>query len=68
MPLSLTWTCTARCRCFRPTLAGSGELQQAVAYWLIVLTIMTGPALGTIGLMPGMGALVHRKSTPRPAA
>ena len=37
------------------------------AYWLIVVSIMTGLALGTIGLLLGIGALVHRKHTPRPA-
>ena len=38
------------------------------AYWLIVFSMMTSLALGTIGLLLGIGALIHRRSTPRPAA
>jgi hypothetical protein len=37
------------------------------AYWLIVFSVMTGLALGAIGLVLGIGALIHRKYTPRPA-
>jgi hypothetical protein len=37
------------------------------AYWLIVFTMMTGLALGAIGVLLGIGALIHRRSTPRPA-
>jgi hypothetical protein len=37
------------------------------AYWLIVISVMTGLALGTIGLLLGIGAVIHRKHTPRPA-
>lgn len=37
------------------------------AYWLIVFSMMTGLALGAIGLVLGIGALIHR-STPRAAA
>jgi hypothetical protein len=37
------------------------------AYWLVVFSVMTGLALGTIGLLLGIGALIHRKHTPRPA-
>lgn len=37
------------------------------AYWLIVISVMTGIALGTIGVLLGIGALIHRKHTPRPA-
>jgi hypothetical protein len=38
------------------------------AYWLIVISVMTGMALGAIGLVLGLGALIHRKQAPRPAA
>ena len=38
------------------------------AYWLIVFSMMTGLALGAIGVLLGIGALIHRRSTPRPAA
>jgi hypothetical protein len=38
------------------------------AYWLIVFTMMTGLALGAIGVLLGIGALIHHRSTPRPAA
>jgi hypothetical protein len=37
------------------------------AYWLIVFSIMTGLALGAIGLLLGIGALIQRRRTPRPA-
>jgi hypothetical protein len=37
------------------------------AYWLVVFSVMTGLALGTIGLALGLGALIHRKYAPRPA-
>jgi hypothetical protein len=37
------------------------------AYWLVVFSVMTGLALGAIGLALGLGALIHRKYTPRPA-
>ena len=38
------------------------------AYWLVVFSVMTGLALGTIGVLLGIGALIHRRSAPRPAA
>jgi hypothetical protein len=37
------------------------------AYWLVVFSVMTSLALATIGLVLGIGALLHR-NTPRPAA
>lgn len=37
-------------------------------YWLIVTSVVTGVALGTIGLVLGIGALIHRKYAPLPAA
>lgn len=38
------------------------------AYWRVVISMMTGLALGTIGLLLGIGALIHHTHTPRPAA
>ena len=38
------------------------------AYWLVVFSVMAGLALGAIGLLLGIGALIHRKAMPRPAA
>lgn len=38
------------------------------AYWLVVFSMMTSLALGAIGVLLGIGTLIHRRSTPRPAA
>ena len=37
------------------------------AYWLIVFSVMTGLALGAIGVLLGIGALLRRRPAPRPA-